>query len=77
MTKKAVRAGYITIKPSTDGQFYVTYIAEGNLEPLAPSETVKSKASAKKNIRAMAKLFKGIIPKVIDYTLKVPKEIQL
>jgi len=76
-SKREPRSGYIGIHRSEDGQFYALYYAEGNREPLAPSETLKSKQLVKKNIKAMARLFKGVIPRVVDYTLENPKVILL
>ena len=69
----------IKIQKSIDGQFYVTYHGKNN-QVLAVSETLKSKQSAIKNIKAVAGVFrvdsKDVI-KVMDYTGKKEKEIVL
>jgi uncharacterized protein YegP (UPF0339 family) len=69
----------IEIHKSHDNQLFVRYKGN-NGEILASSETVKSKASAKKNILAMAGLFRVDSKepiKVIDYSVCTPKEIVL
>lgn len=63
----------------TLGQFYVTYHGKNN-QVLSVTETLKSKQSAIKNIKAMAGLFRvdsKEVVKVIDCTGKVEKEIAL
>ena len=69
----------IEIHKSKNKQFFVRYKAKnGNI--LTSSETVKTKDSAKKNILAMAGLFRvdSSQPiKVMDYTVLPPKEIVL
>ena len=46
----------IKITPTRNGKFRVKYIA-ANGEPLAHSEVLNTKQAAKKNIKAMEKLF--------------------
>ena len=63
----------------TLGQFYVTYVGR-NGKTLSVTETFKTKASAIKNIRAMAGLFfvdSKTVVKVQDCTGKKVKEIAL
>ena len=74
---KEPTAGYCGIYKGKPKQFHVCYYADGNIEMLASSETVESKANALKNIRAMAKLFKGTIPNVWDCTVKPAKLIKV
>lgn len=69
----------IKINKSSDGQFYVTYHGKNN-QVLVISETLKTKQSAIKNIRAMAGLFyvdSKTVVKILDCTGKKPKEIAL
>lgn len=49
----------IKITPTRNGKFRVKYIA-GNGELIAHSEMLNTKQAAKKNIRAMEKLFISI-----------------
>ena len=69
----------IKIHKSKDGQFYVSY-HEKNNQVLVCTETVKSKQSAIKNIKAVAGVF-GVdskyVLRVIDLTGKTEKEIVL
>lgn len=63
----------------TLGQFYVTVYGK-NGEPLMHSECLKTKASAIKNIKAMAGVFRVSSEqpvKVLDCSGKVEKEIVL
>ncbi len=63
----------------TEGQFYVTYVGR-NGKTLSVTETFKTKASAIKNIRAMAGLFfvdSKTVLLVQDCTGKTQKEIAL
>ena len=63
----------------TAGQFYVTYSAK-NGKILSVTETFKTKASAIKNIKAMAGLFyvdSKTVLIVIDCSGKAEKEISL
>lgn len=50
----------IKITPTRNGKFRVKYIA-ANGEPLAHSEVLNTKQAAKKNIKAMEKLF-AVVP---------------
>jgi uncharacterized protein YegP (UPF0339 family) len=67
-------SGFIAIYKSKTG-YWVSYFAVGNAELLAPSEMLASRANCLKNIRAMARLFSGKIPLVMDYTGKLAKTI--
>ena len=63
----------------TEGQFCVTYVGR-NGKTLSVTETSKTKASALKNIRAMAGLFyvdSKTVVKIQDCTGKTQKEIAL
>jgi len=69
----------IEIHRTVNKQYRVRYEAK-NGECLSSSEPLKTKASAKKNILAMAGLFRvdSSQPiKVMDYTVLPPKEIVL
>lgn len=69
----------IKIHRSKDKQFYVSYHGKNN-QVLAISETLKSKQSAIKNIKAMAGLFRVDSNQVVlvqDCTGKTQKEIAL
>lgn len=68
MSKRKKPEGCVRIKRSDDGQFYGLYQAEGNRKTLAPTETMKQKASVINNIESMARLFKGTVPLIIDET---------
>ena len=69
----------IKIHRSKDKQFYVSYHGKNN-QVLVCTETLKTKQSALKNIRAMAGLFfvdsKDVV-KIQDCTGKKVKEIAL
>ena len=69
----------IKIHRSKDKQFYVSYHGKNN-QVLVCTETLKTKQSAWKNVRAMAGLFhvdsKDVV-KVQDCTGKKAKEIAL
>lgn len=68
-----------SVAKKTLGQFYITYSGKNN-KVLSVSETVKSKGSAIKNIRAMAGLFRvdsKEVVRVIDCSGDVEKEIVL
>lgn len=69
----------IKIHKSKDGQYYVSYHGKNN-QVLVCTETVKSKQSAIKNIKAVAGIF-GVdskyVLRVIDCTGKTEKEIVL
>lgn len=69
----------IKIHRSKDKQFYVSYHGKNN-QVLVCTETLKTKQSALKNVRAMAGLFfvdsKDVV-KVQDCTGKKVKEIAL
>ena len=69
----------IKIHRSKDKQFYVSYHGKNN-QVLVCTETLKTKQSALKNVRAMAGLFfvdsKDVV-KVQDCTGKKAKEIAL
>ncbi len=69
----------IKIHKAKNGQFYVTYHAKNN-EILAQSELLKTKISAKKNIKAMAGVFRVDSKepiKILDCTRCKIKEIVL
>ena len=69
----------IKIHRSKDKQFYVSYHGKNN-QVLVCTETVKTKQSAIKNIKAMAGLFQvdsNTVVRVIDCSGKVEKEIVL
>jgi uncharacterized protein YegP (UPF0339 family) len=69
----------IKIHRSKDKQFYVSYHGKNN-QVLVCTETLKTKQSALKNIRAMAGLFfvdSKTVVKVQDCTGKKAKEIAL
>ena len=69
----------IKIHRSKDKQFYVSYHGKNN-QVLVCTETFKTKASALKDIRAMAGLFfvdSKTVVKVQDCTGKKVKEITL
>ena len=69
----------IKIHRSKDKQFYVSYHGKNN-QVLVCTETLKTKQSALKNIRAMAGLFfvdSKTVVKVQDCTGKKAKEITL
>lgn len=50
----------IKIHKTKKGQFYVTYSAK-NGEIVSTSEILKTKSSAKKNIKSMSKIMKSVI----------------
>lgn len=60
--------GIARIKRAENGEFYCVYQAHGNRQVLATSETMKRRRSVVKNITAMAKLFGGSPPEVVDET---------
>lgn len=67
----------IKIHKSKDKQFFVTYHGKNN-QVLVCTETLKTKQSAIKNIKAMAGLFRvdsNQVIRVIDCTGKTQKEI--
>jgi len=69
----------IKIHRSKDKQFYVSYHGKNN-QVLVCTETLKTKQSALKNVRAMAGLFfvdSKTVVKVQDCTGKKAKEIAL
>ena len=69
----------IKIHRSKDKQFYVSYHGKNN-QVLVCTETLKTKQSALKNIRAMAGLFfvdSKTVVKIQDCTGKKVKEIAL
>ena len=69
----------IKIHRSKDKQFYVSYHGKNN-QVLVCTETLKTKQSALKNIRAMAGLFfvdSKTVVKIQDCTGKKAKEIAL
>ena len=69
----------IKIHRSKDKQFYVSYHGKNN-QVLVCTETLKTKQSALKNVRAMAGLFfvdSKTVVKVQDCTGKKVKEITL
>lgn len=69
----------IKIHRSKDKQFYVSYHGKNN-QVLVCTETLKTKQSALKNVRAMAGLFfvdSKTVVKVQDCTGKKVKEIAL
>ena len=69
----------IKIHRSKDKQFYVTYHGKNN-QVLVCTETLKSKQSALKNVRALAGLFRvdsKTVLLVLDCTGKTQKEIAL
>ena len=69
----------IKIHRSKDKQFYVSYHGKNN-QVLVCTETLKTKQSALKNIRAMAGLFfvdSKTVVKIQDCTGKEVKEIAL
>lgn len=70
---------YKSLATHTEGRFYVTYVGK-NGKTLSDTETFKTKASAIKNIKAMAGLFRvdsNQVIRVIDCSGKVEKEIVL
>jgi uncharacterized protein YegP (UPF0339 family) len=56
----------VEIHRNKKGEFWVRYVGK-NGKILANSETLKTKASARKNIYAMAKLFSNVFV-IIDLT---------
>ena len=69
----------IKIHRSKDKQFYVSYHGKNN-QVLVCTETLKTKQSALKNVRAMAGLFfvdSKTVVKIQDCTGKKVKEIAL
>lgn len=69
----------IKIHRSKDKQFYVSYHGKNN-QVLVCTETLKTKQSALKNVRAMAGLFfvdSKTVVKIQDCTGKKVKEITL
>ena len=69
----------IKIHRSKDKQFYVSYHGKNN-QVLVCTETLKTKQSALKNVRAMAGLFfvdSKTVVKIQDCTGKEVKEIAL
>lgn len=64
----------IEILKAKNKQCYVVYKAK-NGRILAVTETFKQLASAKKNIKAMLKLFKGMLVGVADKTGKIESKI--
>ena len=69
--------GVVCILKTGRGKYHVNYQAIGNMEILSHTESLTSMTNCKKNIRAMARLFKGKIPTVYDQTGAMGKVIKI